>query len=124
MIQQSTLEKLSQLAGKQHSSNKQAFNGLIVIKLGVKPIKHFPKVKGKDGKTVKDADGNDMRSEKSDGYTYTFSDFETSQVVKVVLDKLYDIKVMNAYVVSGLGYDIRSGNMIFIDENAKIAEYK
>lgn len=124
MIQQSTLEKLSQLAGKQHSSNKQAFNGLIVIKLGVKPIKHFPKVKGKDGKTVKDADGNDMRSEKSDGYTYTFSDFETSQVVKVVLNKLYDIKVMNAYVVSGLGYDIRSGNMIFIDENAKIAEYK
>ena len=122
MIQQSTLEKLSQLAGKQHSSNKQAFNGLIVIKLGVKPIKHFPKVKGKDGKTVKDADGNDMRSEKSDGYTYTFSDFETSQVVKVVLNKLYDIKVMNAYVVSGLGYDIRSGNMIFIDENAKIAE--
>ena len=124
MIQQSTLEKLSQLAGKQHSSNKQAFNGLIVIKLGVKPIKHFPKVKGKDGKTVKDADGNDMRSKTSDGYTYTFSDFETSQVVKVVLNKLYDIKVMNAYVVSGLGYDIRSGNMIFIDENAKIAEYK
>lgn len=124
MIQQSTLEKLNQLAGKQHSSNKQAFNGLIVIKLGVKPIKHFPKVKGKDGKTVKDADGNDMRSEKSDGYTYTFSDFETSRVVKVVLPKLYDLKVMNAYLISGLGYDIRSGNMIFIDEGIKISEYK
>lgn len=124
MIQQSTLEKLSQLAGKQHSSNKQAFNGLIVIKLGVKPIKHFPKVKGKDGKTVKDADGNDMRSEKSDGYTYTFSDFETSQVVKVVLDKLYDIKIMNAYLISGEGYEIRNANMLFIDEDAKLMAYK
>ena len=124
MIQQSTLEKLSQLAGKQHCSNKQAFNGLIVIKLGVKPIKHFPKAKGKDGKTVKDADGNDMRSEKSDGYTYTFSNFETSQVVKVVLDKLYDIKIMNAYLISGEGYEIRNANMLFIDEDAKLMAYK
>lgn len=123
MINQSTLDKLNAMAKDSHSSNKQAFKR-VVIKLGVKPVKHFPKLKDKSGKTMKDDSGNDMRSETSDGYTYTFSDFETSQVVKVVLDKLYDIKVMNAYLISGLGYDIRSGNMIFIDEDVKITEYK
>ncbi len=123
MINQSTLDKLNAMAKDGHSSNKQAFKR-VVIKLGVKPVKHFPKMKDKTGKTMKDESGNDLRSETSDGYTYTFSDFETSQVVKVVLDKLYDIKVMNAYLISGLGYDIRSGNMIFIDEDVKITEYK
>lgn len=123
MINQSTLDKLNAIAKEDHSSNKQAFKR-VVIKLGVKPVKHFPKMKDKSGKTMKDDSGNDVRSETSDGYTYTFSDFETSQVVKVVLDKLYDIKVMNAYLISGLGYDIRSGNMIFIDEDVKITEYK
>lgn len=123
MINQSTLDKLNAMAKDSHSSNKQAFKR-VVIKLGVKPVKHFPKLKDKSGKAMKDDSGNDMRSETSDGYTYTFSDFETSQVVKVVLDKLYDIKVMNAYLISGLGYDIRSGNMIFIDEDVKITEYK
>ncbi|MBC9710014.1 MAG: hypothetical protein H9W80_12445 [Enterococcus sp.] len=123
MINQSTLDKLNAIAKEDHGNNKQAFKR-VVIKLGVKPVKHFPKVKDKTGKTMKDESGNDLRSETSDGYTYTFSDFETSQVVKVVLDKLYDIKVMNAYLISGLGYDIRSGNMIFIDEDVKITEYK
>lgn len=123
MINQSTLDKLNAMAKDGRSSNKQAFKR-VVIKLGVKPVKHFPKMKDKTGKTMKDESGNDLRSETSDGYTYTFSDFETSQVVKVVLDKLYDIKVMNAYLISGLGYDIRSGNMIFIDEDVKITEYK
>lgn len=121
-MQQSTLDKLNVLA-KQDKGNKQAFKN-IVIKLGVKPVQHFPKLRDKDGKAVKDEDGNDRRSENSDGYTYTFSDFETSRIVKVVLNKLYDVKPMEAYIVSGLGYDIRSGNMIFIDEDVKLMAYK
>ena len=122
MIDQSTLDKLNTLA-KQDKGSKQAFKN-VVIMLGVKPVEHFPKLKGKDGKTLKDEDGNDRRSTTKDGYTYTFADFETCRVVKVVLDKLYDIKVMNAYLVSGYGYDIRSGNMIFIDEDVHLQEYK
>ena len=81
-------------------------------------------MKDSSGKTMKDESGNDLRSETSDGYTYTFSDFETSQVVKVVLDKLYDIKIMNAYLISGEGYEIRNANMLFIDEGVQITEYK
>ena len=42
--------------------NRQAFK-TVVIKLGVKPVEHFPKVKGKDGQTQKDENGNDVRSE-------------------------------------------------------------
>lgn len=121
-MQQSTLDKLNFIANED-KGNKQAFKN-IVIKLGVKPTEHFPKLKDKDGKTIKDEDGNDKRSETRDGYTYTFSDFKTSRIVKVVLDKLYEIKPMEAYVVSGLGYDIRDGNMIFIDEDAKLMSYK
>lgn len=122
-MQQSTLDKLNAIA-KQDKGNKQAFKN-IVIKLGVKPTEHFPKLKDKDGKTIKDEDGNDARSETRDGFTYTFSDFKTSRVVKAVLPKIYDgINPMEAYVISGLGYDIRSGNMIFLDEDVKISNYK
>ncbi len=122
-MDQNTLSKLANLANSDSKGNRQAFK-TIVIKLGVKPVEHFPKVKGKDGKTQKDENGNDVRSKVSDGYTYTFSEFETSKIVKVVLDKLYDVKVMNAYLISGYGYDIRSGNMIFIDKDVRLETYK
>ena len=122
-MDQNTLNKLANLANSDSKGNKQAFK-TVVIKLGVKPVEHFPKVKGKDGKTQKDENGNDVRSKVSDGYTYTFSEFETSKIVKVVLDKLYDVKVMNAYLISGYGYDIRSGNMIFIDKDVRLETYK
>lgn len=118
-----TLNKLANLANSDSKGNRQAFK-TVVIKLGVKPVEHFPKVKGKDGKTQKDENGNDVRSKVSDGYTYTFSEFETSKIIKVVLDKLYDVKVMNAYLISGYGYDIRSGNMIFIDKDVRLETYK
>lgn len=122
-MDQNTLNKLANLANSDSRGNRQAFK-TVVIKLGVKPVEHFPKVKGKDGKTQKDENGNDVRSKVSDGYTYTFSEFETSKIVKVVLDKLYDVKVMNAYLISGYGYDIRSGNMIFIDKDVRLETYK
>ncbi len=122
-MDQNTLNKLANLANSDSKGNRQAFK-TVVIKLGVKPVEHFPKVKGKDGKTQKDENGNDVRSKVSDGYTYTFSEFETSKIVKVVLDKLYDVKVMNAYLISGYGYDIRSGNMIFIDKDVRLETYK
>lgn len=123
MMQQSTLDKLSKLAGKKTTSNKQMFKR-IVVKLGTSPVEHFPKLKDKDGKTIKDEDGNDKRSSKPDGFMFTFSDFQTSRMVKVILDKKYDVKVMQAYVVSGLGYDIRGGGLMYLDENTEIRNYE
>ena len=125
MMQQSTLDKLNKLAGKKTTSNKQMFKR-IVVKLGTspKPVEHYPKLKDKDGKTIKDEEGNDKRSDKSDGFMFTFSDFQTSRMVKVILDKKYDVKVMQAYVVSGLGYDIRGGGLMYLDENTEIRNYE
>lgn len=122
-MDQNTLNKLANLANSDNEGNRQAFKN-VVIKLGVKPVQHFPKLKGKDGKALKDEKDNDLRGKTSDGYTYTFSDFKTSRVVKVILDKLYDIKLMSPWIVSGYGYDIRSGNMIFIDKDVHLSEYK
>ena len=102
-MDQNTLNKLANLANSDSKGNRQAFK-TIVIKLGVKPVEHFPKVKGKDGKTQKDENGDDVRSKVSDWYTYTFSEFETSKIVKVVLDKK-ELKVNTDYTLSYYYYN-------------------
>ena len=125
MMQQSTLDKLNKLAGQETTSNKQMFKR-IVVALGpaTKPVEHYPKLKDENGKTVKDEKGNDKRSDKSDGFMFTFSDFKTSRMVKVVLDKKYDVKVMQAYIISGLGYDLRGAGFVYLDENCTIKNYE
>ena len=84
----------------------------------------FPKVSlGKsinEAGSTKDADGNDKRAEKADGWQYTFSEFGTASVVKVVLAKDYNMKPLSVFTISGLGYDMRQANMKYIDKNAKI----
>ena len=105
------------------TSGKSVFNGLVVCNLGVKAKEHYPKLKNADGTAKKNADGNTMHSEQSDGWLYTFSEFGTCNKVMIVLPKKFNLELMTAYSVSGLGYSMRSSNMIYIDENAKIANY-
>ena len=62
-------------------------------------------------------------AEKIDGYTHVFAEFGTSKMIQIVLPKLYDLKLMTAYQLSGLGYDIKSGNMYFIEQNTEITNY-
>ena len=45
-------------------------------------------------------------------------------MVKVVLPQEQKIELLGSYVVVGFGYDIKSANMIFIEQKAKIAEYR
>ena len=73
---------------------------------------------------VKDENGKDKRSETSDGYTYTFTEFGTGKMVKVVLPQEQKVELLGSYVVVGFGYDIKQANMIFIEQKAKIAEYR
>ena len=91
--------------------------------MGVKPVQHFPKLKDSEGKNIKDSEGNDKRSDKSDGWQYTLSEFGTASVVKVVLAKDYNMKPLAVFLISGLGYDMRQANMKYIDRNATIANY-
>jgi hypothetical protein len=123
-MSQQQIEKLKALQeSKSKTANLTLFNNLVVIDLGIKPTQHFPKLKDGLGNKIKDEDGKDKRSETSDGYTYTFAEFGTGKIVKVVLPQQQKIELLGSYMVAGYGYDIKSANMIFIDRKAKIAEY-
>ena len=112
----SQLEKLKALQSQSNTTNASLtlFNNVVVVNVGVNPTPHFPKLKDKFGNKVKDENGKDKRSETSDGLTYTFVEFGTAKMVKIVLQ---------AYKVAGLGYDIKSANMIFIEQKGQIADY-
>lgn len=106
------------------SSNKTIFENLRVCYLDAPVKEHFPKVLNADGTKKKDENGNDLRSDRADGFTFTFSEIGTSQVVKVVLQKKYKLELDQFYSVGGKGYRIRSGNLIFIDEAGSISAFK
>lgn len=123
----SQLEKLKQLQASQTSarqaSNMTTFDELIVVEVGCQPTEHFPKLKDANGVKLKDDRGNDLRADKPDGWTHTFAQFGSAKMVKVVLPKKYALDLLKAYKVSGKGYDIKSGNMIFIELEGRIENY-
>lgn len=123
-MDQNLVSKLSAVAEQEKKRSSKQILSAIVVYLGTDATQHFPKVKDAQGKTVKDDAGNDVRSDESDGWTFTFSEVGTSKVVKVVYPKKVDVQMMTAYQVSGFGYSIASGNMLFIDEGVKISLYQ
>lgn len=123
-MDQNLLSKLSAVAEQEKKRSSKQILGAVVIYLGADITQHFPKVRDKSGKAVKDDKGNDLRSETSDGWTYTFSEVGTSKVVKIVYPEKLNTKMMTAYQVSGFGYSIASGNMLFIDEGVKVSLYQ
>lgn len=120
--QLSQLDRLKALKGKKQSSMTR-FDGLVVINVGVEPKPYFPKLKGPDGKPIKGPDGKDQRSETPVGLTYTFTEYGTAKTVKVVLSKSYSLEDLTAYLVSGEGYDIQQGNLVFIQENGHLSTF-
>ena len=118
------LARLQALQNKGvRSTTRVSFEKLVCVAMGVKPVQHFPKLKDSEGKNIKDSEGNDKRSDKSDGWQYTLSEFGTASVVKVVLAKDYNMKPLAVFLISGLGYDMRQANMKYIDRNETIANY-
>lgn len=107
---------------KAQTSNMTAFKDLIGVYVGALAREHFPKLKDENGRGVKDEKGRDKRSDTSDGYTHVFSEFGTSKMIQIVLPKRYDLQLMTAYKLSGLGYDIK-GSMFFIEKDGTIANY-
>lgn len=118
------LEKLQKLAKvQQKRSSKQAFKK-VGIYLGVEPSEYFAKKKDADGNNVTDEAGHAVREEVASGFLYTFSEVGTSKLLKVVVSKRIDVKMLSAYVVAGEGYNIASGNLIFLDTKGKVGLYK
>lgn len=104
-------------------SNKTFFQDLIVCNLGVKPKEHYPKIKNLDGSSKKDSEGQDVRAKEPDGWIYTFAEFGTCTKVIAIISKSVDLELMAAYKLSGLGYAMRSSNMIFVDEQVLLSNY-
>lgn len=121
----SQIEKLKALQSQSNTTNASLtlFNNVVVVNVGANPTPHFPKLKDNFGNKVKDENGKDKRSETSDGYTYTFVEFGTAKMVKIVLSEDKQFELLKAYKVAGLGYDIKQANMIFIEQKGQIAEY-
>jgi hypothetical protein len=121
------MSQIDKLKALQESKNKTAnltlFSNVVVIDVGIKPSQHFPKLKDDLGNKIKDENGKDKRSETSDGFTYTFTEFGTGRMVKVVLPQERKFEILGSYKVAGFGYDIKSANMIFIEQKAQIAEF-
>lgn len=104
------------------SGAKTSFRDLVVCSVGVPVKEHFPKIKI-NGIVQKDAEGNDARSSDADGYTFTFSQFGTATKVIAVLPKKYNLDLLTAYKLSGLGYQMRQANMLYIDENVHLSAF-
>ena len=121
----SQLEKLKALQSQSNTTNASLtlFNNVVVVNVGVNPTPHFPKLKDDLGNKIKDENGKDKRSETSDGYTYSFVEFATGKMVKIVLPEERKFELLGSYKVVGFGYDIKSANMIFIEQKGQIAEY-
>ena len=120
---QNQLAKLQALEKRGiQGGSKTSFRDLVVRNVGVPIKEHFPKLKV-NGVVQKDADGNDARSQQSDGFTYTFSQFGTANKVMAVLPTKYNLDLLTAYKLSGLGYQMRQANMLYLDENVKLTVY-
>lgn len=117
-------ERLQALVNQPNqNSNMTAFRGLVVVNVGCKPTEYYPKITDKNGKKVTDLEGRIQRAEHSDGYTYTFSQFGTAKMVKLVLPKKLDLGLLEPYRVSGLGYDIRNANIVYLEKDITISKY-
>ena len=123
-----SLEKLQNLLNekqKKNSAAKVEFKDLICIYTGVQSAPYYEKLKDGNGKDVKDKDGKIVRSSELKGYMYTFNELGTAKVVKIVVtNKDMPIKLLSVYKIKGDGYDIKNGNMIFLDENVGVTNYE
>lgn len=124
MVNSSQISKLKAEAGNVSNGGKTLFSDLRVTYLGVPEKEHFPKLRNADGSKKLDAEGHQMRSEKPDGWSYTFSEIGTSKLVMVVLRGKIDLEWFGVYKVVGLGYNLRSANMIFLDQATKIGVFE
>lgn len=124
MASSEQIAKLKAEVGNVHGGSRTLFDDLRVTYLGVPEREHFPKVKNADGSKKLDALGHEVRAEKSDGWTYTFSEIGTSKMVMAVLPEKVDLDWFGVYKVVGLGYNLRNANMLFLDQATRIGRFE
>ena len=121
------IQKLQALKEQSNSKKKQSTMtsfDTIGIFVGAAAKEHFPKLLDSNGNKIQEESNGrkyDKRSEISDGWTYTFTEFETSKMIQIVFPKKFEFKLLGAYKLQGLGYDIKQANMIFIEKDTQIS---
>jgi len=125
----SQLQKLQALQAQNNAKAKTSSMTkleVVGVYLGTQPAEHYPKLLDENGNKVQEEKNGrkvDKRSETSDGWTYTFAEFSTCKTIKIVLPQRVNVQLMGAYKLGGLGYDIKSGNMYFIEKDTTITNY-
>lgn len=122
--EQKALDLLNKSKVKAQISNMARFDGLVAVYLGVDAKIHYPKLLDADGNKIKETVNGrtqDKRSETSDGWTHYFNELGTGKIIQVVLKNKEDLKLFGLYSVSGLGYDVKSGNMFFIEKETSLS---
>lgn len=123
----SQLQKLQQLAEMQKNKNTNtltAFKDLICINVAIPSKPYYAKLKDAQGNKIKDEKGNDLRSEQPTGTQISLVEFATGKKVMAVFPKAYNLELLKAYKISGSGYDIKSGNMYFLEKDCTISNYE
>lgn len=122
--EQKALAILNKTKANAQSSNMARFEGLIAVYLGVDAKIHYPKLLDADGNKIKETVNGrtqDKRSETSDGWTHYFNELGTGKIIQVVLNNKNDLKLFGLYSVSGMGYDVKAGNMFFIEKETSLS---
>lgn len=105
---------------QEEKGSMKPFNA-IVIDVGIPVRKHFPSLKGADGKTITDEKGYAKKSEKSDGYAVTLAVFGQHQFVQLIFSKPVSLTPTKAYKASGFGYDM--GENFYIKDEPRLHNY-
>lgn len=125
VIKPTTVSRLEQdFKAKKDTSKMVQFDKVNAIYLGVPISEHYlPETDPVSGKAILDANGRKVKSSILAGYLYTFSEYGTSKIVKVVLPQRLNVSPLNVYQISGFGYDIRSSGLIYIKESGACKAY-
>lgn len=130
MSETTKLSQLQRLKAMQmneaKSSSMNSFSNIVVVYTGIEPKPHFPKKLDSEGnKITEEKNGRkiDVRSEQSDGFTYTFAEASTCKKVQVVIKNKIAVETLGIYEVSGLGWDLKQSNFIFLEKDTTIKNF-
>ena len=111
---------LAEKKTQEKQGSMKPFNST-VIDVGIPVREHFPNLKDRDGKTIKDDRGFAKKSDQSDGFSYTFAVFGQAQFVHLVLKKKMEFAPTQPFKASGFGYDM--GSNFYIKQEARLVNY-
>ena len=95
---------------KSKTSCMTKLDNIIDVYRGTKQEEHIAKLLDENGNKIQEEKNGrkvDKRTETSNGWTYTFAQFNTCKKVQIVLDKRINWQQMAAYNRGGLDYDIK-----------------